>query len=114
MNADVVVQALCDAGVEFVIIGGWSAILHGSAFMTNDLDVCFSRKAENLRCIVRALAPLHLRLPDLPEGLPFIWDEATLCNGTNFTLATEAARSPCWPKSAGGTRFKKFDRGRSS
>src|SRR5229473_3180490 len=90
MNPDVVVQALCDAGVEFVIIGGWSAILHGSAFMTNDLDVCFSRKAENLRRIVRALAPLHPRLRDLPEGLPFIWDEATLRNGTIFTLATDA------------------------
>jgi hypothetical protein len=23
-------------------------------------------------------------------GLPFIWDEATLRNGTNFTLATDA------------------------
>jgi hypothetical protein len=30
MNFDTAVQALCDAGVEFVIIGGWSAILHGS------------------------------------------------------------------------------------
>ena len=34
------VQALVDSGVDFVIIGGWSAILHGSSSVTNDLDVC--------------------------------------------------------------------------
>jgi predicted nucleotidyltransferase len=89
MNPDVAVQALCDAGVEFVIIGGWSAILHGSAFMTNDLDVCFSRTTENLKRIVGALAPYHPRLRDLPVGLPFIWDESTLRNGTVFTLTTD-------------------------
>ena len=30
------------------IIGGWSAILHGSSNVTNDLDVCYSRLPENL------------------------------------------------------------------
>ena len=39
MNFDRAVQALCDAGVEFIIIGGWSAILHGSAHVTSDLDL---------------------------------------------------------------------------
>jgi hypothetical protein len=29
---------------------------------------------------------------DLPQGLPFIWDEATLRNGTIFTLTTELGR----------------------
>ena len=35
MNFIHAVQALADAGVEFAIIGGWSAILHGSAQVTN-------------------------------------------------------------------------------
>jgi hypothetical protein len=39
MNWDIAVQTLVDSGVEFVIIGGWSAILHGSARMTRDLDI---------------------------------------------------------------------------
>ena len=42
------VQALVDAGVEFVIIGGCAAVLHGSAYITNDLDICYSRRRENL------------------------------------------------------------------
>jgi hypothetical protein len=89
MNFILAVQALVDAGVDFVIIGGWSAILHGSAHMTDDLDICFSRDRENLRRLAKALAPYHPRLRDFPPGLPFIWDDTTLRNGTVFTLSTD-------------------------
>jgi len=92
MNFDRAVQALCDAGVEFIIIGGWSAILHGSAHVTSDLDVFFARRKGNLRRLVEALAPYHPRLADSPEGLPFSWDETTLSNGAIFTLTTELGR----------------------
>jgi predicted nucleotidyltransferase len=89
VNPDTAVRALVDADVEFVVIGGWSAIIHGSRFMTDDLDICYSRKPENLRRLAQALAPYHPRLRGLPEGLPFIWDELTLRNGTVFTLVTD-------------------------
>src|SRR5437667_3558395 len=92
MNFDRAVQALCDAGVEFIIIGGWSAILHGSARVTSDLDLFFARRQGNLRRLVEALAPYHPRPADLPKGLLFIWDEATLRNGTIFTLTRELGR----------------------
>lgn len=94
MNIDAAVRALVDADVEFVLIGGWSAIVNGSRFMTDDLDICYSRKPENLRRLARALAPYHPRLRGLAEGLPFIWDiwdEATLRNGTVFALVTDLA-----------------------
>ncbi len=90
MNLTPLVEALTDAGVDFVIIGGWSAILHGSARMTEDLDICYSRSRENLKRLVRALAPFHPRLRDFPPDLPFIWDEVTLRNGTVFTLNTDS------------------------
>jgi predicted nucleotidyltransferase len=48
MNFERAVQALNDAGVDFIIIGGWSAILHGSAQVSNDLDIFFSRAPKNL------------------------------------------------------------------
>jgi hypothetical protein len=35
MNFETAVQSMSDAGVEFIIIGGWSAILHGSVHVTN-------------------------------------------------------------------------------
>ncbi len=89
MNFEVAVQSMSDAGVEFIIIGGWSAILHGSAHVTNDLDIFFSRKPDNLRRLIEALALYHPRLRDAPAELPFVWDTATLRNGTIFTLATD-------------------------
>jgi len=83
------VQILVDTQVEFAIIGGWAAILHGSSYLTNDLDLCYSRAPENLQRIAAALAPFHPRLREVPGDLPFVWDERTLANGTVFTLATD-------------------------
>ena len=83
------VHALVDASVDFAIIGGWAAILHGGANVTNDLDVCYSRQPENLRRLAGALAPSHPRLRELPGDVPFVWDAAMLRNGTNFKLSTD-------------------------
>lgn len=89
MNIDTAVRSLVDADVEFVLVGGWSAIVNGSRFMTDDLDICYSRKPENLRRLAQALAPYHPGLRGLPERLPFNWDQATLRNGTVFSLTTD-------------------------
>ena len=89
MEFDNAIQALCDAEVEFVLIGGVCAALHGSARITYDLDVCYSRKSSNLCRLADALAPFHPKPRGLPEGLPFVWDYVTLRNGTVFTLKTD-------------------------
>ena len=75
MNIEAAVQILCDFGVDFIIVGGWSAILYGSARVTNDLDTFFSRESANTRRLAAALALNQPRLRDLPAGLPFVWDE---------------------------------------
>ena len=53
--------------VDFVIVGGIAATLHGSVHQTFGLDICFC---------------------GAPPNLPFIWDSATLRNDLNFTLHT--------------------------
>jgi hypothetical protein len=83
------VQALCNAEVEFVVIGGVSAILHGSARVTFDIDVCYSRDRSNLKRLAAALAPFHPRPQGFPAELPFVWDETTLRNSTVLTLQTD-------------------------
>src|SRR5690348_13352989 len=89
MEFESAVQALCDADVEFVVIGGLSATFHGSARVTYDLDICYSRTSGNLRRLVKALAPSHPRPRDFPDELPFIWDEPTLRNASLLTLRTD-------------------------
>ena len=81
------IQALADAGADFVLIGGWASILNGSVWTTRDLDICYARTTENCRRIADALATFRPRLRDLPRDLPFVWDASTLQNGGLFTLA---------------------------
>src|SRR5436309_2233839 len=82
--------------VDFVVVGGVAAALHGSAFQTFDLDLCYSRVAENLERLVTALSPYHPKLRGAPSGIPFDWAGRTLRNGMNFTLSTDLgdSRSP--------------------
>ena len=80
---------LLDHHVDFVIIGGVAALVHGSAYVTRDLDVCYSRSGESLERLVAALAPLHPRLRGAPSDVPFKWEPRTLRAGLNFTLDTD-------------------------
>jgi predicted nucleotidyltransferase len=58
-NVEKLLRALYDQEVEFIIIGGASAVLHGSAYVTADLDICYSREKENLKRLAAALAPFN-------------------------------------------------------
>jgi predicted nucleotidyltransferase len=88
-NVEKLVKTLDNHGVEFVIIGGAAAVLHGSAYVTGDLDVCYSREKGNLKKLAVALAPFNPSLRGAPRGLPFQLDESTLRSGLNFTLTTD-------------------------
>src|SRR5262245_66461713 len=89
MNFIKAVQALVDANIEFVLIGGVCAVLHGSSYITNDLDICYSKRRENLKQLANVLAPFHPRPRGFPSNLPFVWDEVTLHNSSLFTLSTD-------------------------
>ncbi|MEA2490570.1 MAG: hypothetical protein QOH21_2362 [Acidobacteriota bacterium] len=90
-----IIRALLDAAVEFVIIGGVAATVHGSARLTSDLDVAYGRSRKNIRRLAAALAPLEPYLRGAPAGLPFRFDEATIQHGLNFTLTTSAGALDC-------------------
>jgi hypothetical protein len=60
-------------GVEYVLIGGLAAVLHGSPLPTLDADICPSRTPENLERLAAALDELdaRIRAADTPAGVPF-------------------------------------------
>lgn len=62
------IEALCKSEVKFVIVGGVAATLHGSARLTQDVDVVYARDPENLVRVARALAPLRPYLRGAPPG----------------------------------------------
>lgn len=82
-------RCLSEAGVEYLLVGGVAATAHGSARLTQGLDVVYRRSPENLRRLVTALGPHRPYLRGAPPGLPFRWDPETVRRGLNFTLTTE-------------------------
>jgi hypothetical protein len=75
--------------VECVIIGGVAAALYGATNLTNDLDVCYARNAENLERLATALRSVNAKLRNALPDLPFILDAETLRRGLNFTFTTD-------------------------
>ena len=103
-----VLRVLTDAGVEFVLIGGVAADLHGSARATFDVDVVYSRKRTNLAKVVEALGPYNPYLRGAPPGLPFQFDLATVRNGLNFTLSTGLGDVDLLGEVAGGGNYEQL------
>ena len=85
---ELALKSLTAERVDFVIVGGLAISMHSTGYITTVLDFCYLRTRENLKKIVAALAPFNPRFRHFPEDLPFVWDERTLQNGTNFTLVT--------------------------
>lgn len=99
-------EALCDRHVEFVVIGGIAARVHGSARTTNDVDVVYGRTDANIARLVRALAPFSPYPRGAPQGLPFEWSARTVKAGLNFTLTTAIGDIDVLGEVAGGGRYE--------
>ena len=66
-------RALAEHEVEYILIGGLAAVLHGSSAMTNDADILPSKDDGNLRRLADCLRALdaRIRTPDDPAGIEF-------------------------------------------
>jgi len=90
VDLEQLLPVLSKAGVEFIIVGGVAAIIHGSARLTQDLDIVYQRTPDNIARLATALKPFAPYLRGVPPGLPFRWDSETIQRGLNFTLVTSA------------------------
>lgn len=81
-------KRLTDGEIQFVLIGGLAAVVHGSAYVTNDLDLCYERSVPNLKKLAALLKTLKATLRNAPTDLPFQFDERAFALGMNFTFDT--------------------------
>ncbi|HVV01864.1 MAG TPA: hypothetical protein VHH88_10915 [Verrucomicrobiae bacterium] len=103
-----ILRILNEGGVEFILIGGVAANLHGSARATFDIDFVYSRTRKNVKQVAQALAPYKPYLRGAPVGLPFTFDEATIRNGLNFTLHTSLGDIDLLGEVAGGGSYEQL------
>jgi len=57
-DLDALIQALLGANIEFIVVGGAAAVLHGAPITTQDLDIVHHRSPENVRRLADLLATL--------------------------------------------------------
>mgnify|MGYP006296046387 CR=1 FL=1 len=72
--------ALVEEKVEFVVLGGFAAIIRGSSLPTQDIDVIPSRERSNLDRLGRALTQMNAKIRISGEPVPTKIDGGFLAN----------------------------------
>lgn len=80
-------DALADAGVEFIVVGGAAAVLHGAPVTTQDLDIVHRTDAQNTARLMTLLTALDARVRDL-AGRDIRPDPAALQGSGQIRLTT--------------------------
>jgi len=86
---------LSEGGVEFVLVGGYSAMLHGGSLMTRDVDVVCPMTPENLGRLHTALEALHPVYRMAPSAQPFTRADAERKDWENLYLRTDIGVLDC-------------------
>jgi hypothetical protein len=75
-------------GVDFIVIGGIAAVIHGSERNTFDLDICPAQDEGNLAALGRALTEIDAKLRGIEEDVPFVPDRRSLARVQILALDT--------------------------
>jgi hypothetical protein len=81
-------RGLSQARVHFVVVGGVAAAAHGSAHVTNDLDICYESAATNIARLSALLVEWDAYPRGIEPGLPFFMDDRQFRATPVMTLAT--------------------------
>ncbi len=91
LQAEEIFACLKRHEVDYVLIGGLAAVLHGSPLATFDADICPARDSANLERLASALREMdaRIRTSDAPGGLRFGCDAFFLANVSLLNLVTQ-------------------------
>jgi predicted nucleotidyltransferase len=76
-------QRLIDSKINFVLIGGYAGVVHGSTMVTRDLDICAlitPEQIEKLRACLKEFHPTHRMTPKRLSFLDFPEDTKNVKN----------------------------------
>ena len=110
LRADEILRRLTTRGVDFVVIGGIAAVLHGSAQATYDLDICYATDQANLEALGQVLVGLRARLKGIEKQLPFVPDASTLRRTEVLTMVTDMGELDVLARPAGGPGYEALRR----
>jgi hypothetical protein len=93
-SPEAILGVLARHGVRSVLIGGFAAVIHGSPYVTTDVDVVPAVDRENLERLSAALKELHARAWTAaePAGVPFEHSAESLVAVRVWNLVTDHGR----------------------
>jgi hypothetical protein len=105
-QANQLLERINRAQVEYVLVGGLAAVVHGVPLVTRDIDICLPLTLENLNRLEAALTGLHPVHRQTPQLLPFSV-EADFPRGlSNLYLRTDWGALDCLGNIAGVGGFE--------
>jgi hypothetical protein len=96
--------------VEYVLVGGLAAVLHGVTLVTRDVDICCAFTPENLSRLGQALADLHPVHRMTPQRLPLVLTPGLCARLKNLYLQDDWGILDCLSKVNGLGKFKQVCR----
>lgn len=82
-NLKTLLKHLLENEIDFVLIGGFAAVIHGSTLVTQDLDICAAITDEQIAKLRYALRDLHPKHRMNPAAKHSFLDYPTDFRGTN-------------------------------
>lgn len=91
-DPEAILRVLDESRVRYVLIGGLAATLHGSPYLTTDVDIAPDRSAANLTALADALTRLdaRIRAEGEPRGIEFDRSGEFLARVSMLNLITRA------------------------
>jgi hypothetical protein len=90
-----ILALLAQHEVDFVVVGGFAAVAHGSSLVTQDIDICCDFSPENLMRIQKALEGRHPVHRMTTKRLPLILTPGKCKGLKNLYLDTDAGQLDC-------------------
>lgn len=110
LHPDEILKRLTARGVDFVVIGGIAAVLHGGVQATHDLGICYATDAGNLGALGEVLIDLGARLKGVDDLVPFLPDAATLRKVDLVTMVTSHGELDVLARPAGAPGYEALRR----
>lgn len=101
------IERLVEQEVDFVLVGGFAAVVHGVSLLTQDVDVCVSFREENMARLLRALSgchPVHRQ-----NGKPVTQSAQALSRFKNLYLLTDVGELDLLGEISGLGRFEDIE-----
>ena len=82
-NLKALLERLLQNQIDFVLVGGFAGVVHGSTLVTQDLDICLAMTNEQIEKLRKALSNLHPILRMNPNFQPSFMDHPKDLTGVN-------------------------------